>query len=225
MKNDDIDFYDIPNDKGDIKKYENVLKIFKAVKYNYKQRNIFTNEQLYEIEKFLLKDNEEESLATYYDRVLIKYINLLTEVENKHKKPSKNKLLNKLESMAFVILSNSEYKNILETDQILRKYNIQRNIVEIIEELRKCRTKTDDTLCAFACRYRECLIDILEIKKQMYESEQEADIFKLRLKKSKKIEIIELVNKHNYSYKRVADILNTTEQYVKNTMSSYRKKL
>ena len=225
MKNDDIDFYDIPNDKGDIKKYENVLKIFKAVKYNYKQRNIFTNEQLYEIEKFLLKDNEEESLATYYDRVLIKYINLLTEVENKHKKPSKNKLLNKLESMAFVILSNSEYKNILETDQILRKYNIQRNIVEIIEELRKCSTKTDDTLCAFACRYRECLIDILEIKKQMYESEQEADIFKLRLKKSKKIEIIELVNKHNYSYKRVADILNTTEQYVKNTMSSYRKNL
>ena len=220
MKNNDIDFYDIPNDKGDIKKYENVLKIFKAVK----QRNTFINKQLYEIEQFLLK-NGEESLATYYDRVLIKYINLLTEVENKHKKPSKKKLLNKLESMAFVILSNPEYKNILETDQILKKYNIQRTMVETIEELRKYCPEKEDILCAYACSYRKCLIDILEIKKQMYNSDQEADVFKLRLKKSKKIEIIELVNKHNYSYKRVADILNTTEQYVKNTMSSYRKHL
>ena len=220
MKNDDIDFYDNPSDKDDTKKYENVLKIFKAIK----QRKTFINKQLYEIEQFLLS-NGEESLATYYDRVLIKYINLLTEVENKHKKPSKKKLLNKLESMSFVILSNPEYKNILETDKILKKYNIQHNMVETIYELSAYCPEKEDILCAYACKYRDCLINILKIKKQMYDSEQEADVFKLRLKKTKKFEIIELVNKHNYSYKRVADILNTTEQYVKNTMSNYRKHL
>ena len=224
MKNKNCSFLDVPKDNKNIEKYDNILEIFHTIKRDYRQRKIFINEQLFQIEQFLLHDRNDPRI-TYYDKALINDINLLTDVENGYKKPSKNKFLEKLEAIAFVVLSNNEYKNILETDKIIQKYNIQQNMVTVICNIKRNTIKNEEDLRLYAGKYRDCLIDILEIKKQIFESEQKADFFKVRIKKSKKYKIIELVNKHNYPYKRVADELDTTEQYVKNVMSKYRTKI
>ena len=53
MKTKNCSFFDIPKDNKNVEKYEVVLEIFKAVNRDYKQRKIFINEQLYQIEQFL----------------------------------------------------------------------------------------------------------------------------------------------------------------------------